>query len=100
MTVSPQPTPSLLSLRPRSISSAHRTTQPHPPPTQSPTTSSTTAPQRPASRLNTPPLKSCRSGELEHDDFFEESFKQWMLRDPESITAYGLAKIYGTGTIS
>jgi uncharacterized protein (DUF885 family) len=29
------------------------------------------------------------------DDFFEESYKQLLLRSPESLTAYGIAKSYG-----
>lgn len=29
------------------------------------------------------------------DDFFEESYKQLLLRSPESLTAYGITKSYG-----
>ncbi len=34
---------------------------------------------------------------LSIDAFFDEAYKQWLLRDPETVTALGLAQTYGVG---
>lgn len=34
---------------------------------------------------------------LDIDAFFEESYRRWMIRDPEVLTALGLADSYGVG---
>jgi uncharacterized protein (DUF885 family) len=69
-----------------------------PPPTELPTTSPATAASTPKGTTPVPesaagPAASLQS--LSVDDFFEESYKQLLLRNPEKLTALGIAGSYG-----
>jgi uncharacterized protein (DUF885 family) len=34
---------------------------------------------------------------LSIDDFFDQAYRRWLVRDPETLTSLGLADFYGTG---
>jgi uncharacterized protein (DUF885 family) len=69
-----------------------------PPPTELPATSPTTAASTPKGTTPVPELAADPAATLQSlsvDDFFEESYKKLLLRNPEKLTALGIAGSYG-----
>lgn len=85
-TATPAPvTPPATSLMPTTAAPS----QTVPPSTATPSPTAVT----PAPQSAVAPILAQLSG-LGIDQFFEESYRQWLLRDPESLTELGLATLY------